>query len=125
VFDLRRGEIRTYDSRASPTRISMLFMLFLANASWASLAYSGENSRPVTCPSGPTADAHLRGVRCIRDWGGERLGIEVEMKERRRTMRGERGRGGRAYTHGGITNEGTNFEDWEFGQYDLVFKSVQ
>lgn len=42
-------------SRASPTRTSMFLMLFLANVDSAIDAYSGEYSRAVTCPVGPTA----------------------------------------------------------------------
>lgn len=45
----------TYVSEASPTIVSMLVMPLAANASPASRANSGEISRPVTWPSGPTA----------------------------------------------------------------------
>ena len=49
---------QAHDSVASPTTTSTFLIPFLAKASSAMAAYSGENSKAVTWPSGPTAELH-------------------------------------------------------------------
>lgn len=74
-MERRKASRRTYDSLASPMMTSMFLIEFLAKLSWAILAYSGENSRAVTFPEGPTASAPFFGGVSIKLIWGLRIGV--------------------------------------------------